>query len=273
MKKYKKGVGALESKYDLRTFSYIQTKANVKGGVRYSPEDIDDQDRVGICTSISMTMNAQKALGQPFSEDFQYLLQKKYIDENWNEGSSIFSALKVANKYGLLPKKLWTLTSDSDQKLSYSKYIKKLQAVTDKQIEELLKKTIKISGYAKVPVERDMLANAIDESKSGLLTRFVIGSEWWTNPVEPLRFPMKVISGHAVTTSNYNGNSFRIANSWGSDWADSGTAYYMLGDYPPTEAWIPYYSEVPPEIVEQQKSPLEKLKDILKEAIILTQEL
>ena len=127
-----------------------------------------------------------------YSADFQYLLQKKYIDGNWNEGSSARSALKVASKYGLLPEKYFKHKISRNQ--SYSKYIKKLQAITDEEIAGYLKKTIKIKGYASVPVTRDAMANAIDETNGGLLVRFALGNEWWTPPIEPLRPPKVYVS-------------------------------------------------------------------------------
>lgn len=266
--------GAESSQYDIRDFAYKPSGVPYKGGTRYTPEDIEDQHKVGICTAISFTQNARKALKTKFSADFQYLLQKKYIDGNWNEGSSLSSALKVGQKYGLLPEKHWTLTKESDRKLSYDKYIKKLQAVTDKDIEKLLKKAIKITAYAKVPVDRDFMAQAILESKAGILCRFALGKEWWTKPIEPLQPPTVVISGHAVTECNYAGSSFRIANTWGTDWADNGTAYRLQGQYKPTEAWAVYYADVPDAIqaqIDSRKEPRGTILDIIQGFIRLFQ--
>jgi len=247
--KFNKGFGANQSPKDLRTFSYKPTKANLKGGTRYEPIHIDDQHRVGICTAISMTMLASKHSGKKFSPDFQYLIQKKYIDGNWEEGSSIFSACKAAHKYGfVLQKDFDNFVSENDRKLTYSKYIKKLQKISDADIEKLLKKAVKIESYAKVPVTRDFLANAIDNNDAGILVRFELGNEWFREPIEPLRPPIKSLSGHAVIHTNYNGNSFRIANSWGADWADKGTAYHLLKDYAPTEAYAVFFEETPKEV-------------------------
>lgn len=257
----KYGTGALPSKTDLRDFTYVPDKANWKGGTRYEPEDIEDQSRVGICTAISLTQNARKATGVKYSADFQYLLQKKYIDLNWEEGSSARSALKVASKYGLLPEKYFKYKISRKQ--SYAKYIKQLQAIPQEDIDKLLKRCIKIKGYASVPVDRDMIANAIDESEAGLIVRFVLGSEWWTKPIEPLRPPKTVISGHLTIMSNYTGGSYRIANTWGDDWADKGTAYSLFKDYAPTEAWIVYYNETTKALEKQlsrKGSVLNKIK-------------
>jgi hypothetical protein len=275
-KKY--ATGAEESPYDVRTFAYVPSGVPVSGGARYTAKDIEDQHRVGICTAISTTQNARKALKKKFSADFQYLMQKKFRDQNWNEGSSLSSALWVAHKIGLLPEEHWTFTTEADRKLSYAKYIKKLQAVPEKEIERL--KTIaskyKILAYSKVPVDRDLMAQAINESASGLLTRYALGKEWWTDPVEPLRPPKTVISGHAVTDSNYNGTSFRVANTWGTDWADKGTAYRLQKDYAPTECWLPHYKIVPEVVQKQLDSRTElqgKILNALQEIIRLYQKL
>lgn len=262
--------GAEPSTRDLRDFKYQPDMAALtapqKGGERYAPEDIEDQHRVGICTAISLTQNARKALGIKFSADFQYLLQKKYIDKNWNEGSSGRSSLHVGYTYGLLPEEHWTFTTIEDRKLSYSKYIAKLKAVPQKEIDRLLEiaKAFKLAGYASVPVNRDLIAKAVDESRAGLIVRFVVGREWYTAPIEPLRRAITPISGHLITESNYDGNSGRVANTWGADWADKGTAYFNMLTNPPTEAWIPYYNDLPAPI-QKQKEELETLKgELLK---------
>ena len=235
----KYATGAFESKEDKRDFAYVPKYTKWQGGKRYSPKDIEDQQKVGICTAISLTQQARKATGTKYSADFQYLLQKKFIDKNWDEGSSLRSSVTVAYKYGLLPEKYFKFNISRNQ--PYSKYIKELQKITDVEIEALLKKCKKIREYRSVPVDRDLMANAIDNSEAGILVRFALGKEWWTAPIEPLRPPKVFVSGHAIIVSNYTGGSQRVANMWGTDWADKGTAYFLLKDYAPTEAWIVYY--------------------------------
>ena len=268
----KYSTGGDKSKYDARTFSYLPTTANNKGGTRYAPKFIDNQHRVGICTSISLTQNAHNATGVEYSPDFQYLIQKKYIDGNWTEGSSALSACKAAHKYGMVKyKDFKNFIDEDDRKLTYRQYIKKLQAISDEDIEKLLENAVKIEGYAKTPVNRNILANAINNNESGLLTRFVIGNEWYRKPYEPLLPAKNPISGHLVNLTNYVGNSFRIANSWGTDWADKGTAYFMLQDNTPTEAYAVFYKKIPKEVNKKETlnkvikiSQIMKLIDLLK---------
>lgn len=265
--------GADASPIDIRDFTYqpdMAAMSPVKGGERYKPEDIEDQYSVGICTAISLTMNARKATGVRFSADFQYLLQKKFYDKNWNEGSSARSALHTAYTYGFLPAEDWKHTTEEQRRLPYSKYIALLKAIPDEEIERLLAIAAKhkhLSGYAPVPIDRDKLASAVDESQAGLIVRFVIGNEWFRQPIEPLRKAKRPISGHLITYSNYDGNSYRVANSWGADWATDGTAYGSLLSYQPTEAWLPYYHTVPAYIEEKK----EKLHTLQGELITLLQ--
>ena len=269
---YKYATGAEESPKDIRTFSYIPSKTNVKGGKRYSPRDIEEQSKVGICTANSTIMHAQKATGKKYSADFQYLLQKK-LTGNWDEGSSLFIALKVTKNSGFLPLKHWKHTTQADRKLPYHEYIEKLKTIPEAEIERLLTLTEKpVKAYASVPTDRDSMANAIDESPAGILTRYPLGKEWWSKPIEPLRPPKEFISGHAVIDSNYDGNSFRIANGWGIDWNDKGTAYRLHTQYKPTEAWIVYYEQVPEHIEVQLAQRLElmgRIKNLLQKLIAL----
>jgi hypothetical protein len=247
--------GANKSPLDIRTFTYEGDKALPIGDAGESwanSKFIEDQHKVGICTAISITMKARKHFGIDFSDDFQYLLQKKFIDQNWNEGSSAFSACKAGNKYGFLPEKYWKHTTINDRKLSYSRYIEKLKAIPDEEIARLLKlsERYKVQAYAKVPLTTDALAYAIQQNGS-VLARFVIGSEWWTRPIEPLRKPRSTVSGHLVNITKRVGDSYRIANSWGTDWADGGTAYGLFRSYAPTEMWQVWFADVPKSIEEQ----------------------
>jgi hypothetical protein len=239
--------GALESVKDKRTVKAksltLATTPFVKGGVDYSKSEIENQHAVGICTAISFIQNMEKANSKKYSPDFQYLLQKKYYDFNWIEGSSILSALKVGKRYGLLPIEHFTHITVEDRKLGYQKYVAKLQAISEQEIQRLLTLCVdKIPGYASVDRNDDQeIAEAINESKAGVLCRYDVGKEWWTNPICPLRPPVQIISGHAVTNSSfdYSVAPFSVVtNTWGGDWAVSGSCKVNLNSYRPTEVWV-----------------------------------
>ena len=254
------GTGADHSAQDPRTFTHPVDAALpiINAGISYLPEDIEHQHIVGICTAISIVQNAQKALGKHFSPDFAYMLQKKYIDLNWDEGSSIFSALKVAKNYGFLARELFPITEE-DRKLPYAEYVAKLQAIPDAEVQRLIGLcTDKISAYAAVPIDRDSIVNAIQTSDAGILFRFDVGNEWWTRTdgviswntadINPLRPPANPVSGHAIIGSLIGNMDIELANTWGITWNKEGRGDTFFDVYKPTEAWIPYYTHVPPAI-------------------------
>ena len=280
----KPATGCNKSQYDIRTFSYpVKGYVSQSGGAKYLPEDIENQSKVGICTGISLTQNAKKALGKSWSADFQYLIQKLEYDKNWMEGSSILTALKVAKNVGLLPAEEWKWTTQNDRDMGYAWYIGKLQAIPQTEIDRLkiIAGNYKIKAYASVPITRDSMAEAIDNSKSGILTMKLLGNEWYTSTsgivtwakefIQPLRSPKTVIGGHAMTDTNYDGYSFRIANTWSKDWCDGGTAYYNLKNYAPLECWAIFYNDLPSEI-EKKLAERENIKgqilDLLQKIIV-----
>jgi hypothetical protein len=244
------GLGSLPSEKDYRTITHEGTLAGAirEGGYDYNSADIENQRRVGICTAAAMVMNAQKVTGKKFSIDFQYLLQKKFVDQNWLEGSSIFSSMKVGKNYGFLPAELFTYVSESDRDLPYADYIAKLAAIPDTEITRLLSLcTNKLAGYAQVDVsDASYVQKAILDSKAGIVSRFVVGSNWWTpswNPadIDPLTAPSVVVSGHAINDVKFVDDAFFLANSWSSLWNRNGVGTTHYANYRPTEAWIPYY--------------------------------
>jgi hypothetical protein len=268
MKKIKFGFGANESLKDSRTVQHDEialiSEPLISGGIDYSASDIENQHQVGICTAISLVQNRQKKNGKKYSPDFQYLMQKRIFDKNWYEGSSIFSALKVAKNIGFLPIELFTYITEEDRSLPYSKYIKKLQAIPNAEIDRLAGvqdstgKFIgglcvdKIAGYAEVDVtDNQKIAKAINNSGVGILCRYVLGKEWYTGvdgsisylpkDIDPLRPPVVVISGHAIGMNkfNYTEESRQVLNNtWGNYWDREGCANIIWEAYKPTEGWI-----------------------------------
>ena len=256
-KHLKKAFGALPSPKDSRTVIHKLDMAvipPIKGGYDYLPTEILDQHSIGICVAISIVQNVQKINGKKYSPDFQYLLQKKFYDLNWDEGSAIINALKVGVKYGFLPANLWTITTEADRELPYAQYIAKLQQVTDVTIQNLLALCVdKIPGYASVDVSSSTsIASAIIESQAGILCRYSVGDEWYTDihgnitwdasklcPITP-RNP--ATGGHAINMEKYNYTVFLEqfqANTWGTEWCPtSGICYTNWNTYKPTEAWL-----------------------------------
>lgn len=248
--------GAHESSHDDRTFAHPTIPKGRYAGVKYEVEDIENQHKVGICTAISLIQMAEKVYGRKFSPEFQYLMQKK-LDGNMDEGSSIFTALKVAKSIGFLPAELFPL-SEQDRFNPYYVYAAKLADISDDEIERLKGLCInKIPAYAKIDVSTfDSIAQAITDSEAGILCRYDVGGEWWTpswlpKDINPLRAPKSPVSGHAIIGANISSIvvGSELANTWGTDWNNQGRGDAPFDTYKPTEAWIPYWNNVPKEIV------------------------
>ena len=245
-----------ESPKDSRTVKHEDTTTIttplVKGGYQYLPTDIENQFNVGICTAISMVQNQEKANGKKYSADFHYLMEKRQ-DGNWDEGSSLLTSCKVANKIGFLPVNLWTFTTDADREGTYANYIAKLQAIPEATVQSLIAQCVdKIPGYASVDItDSQAMAKAITDSKAGILCRYTVGNEWWTDiygnytfdpaRLNPIRPPQNPIDGHAIGMPyfDYTVNiSQSLCNTWGTEWNNQGVGYTYWINYRPTEAWV-----------------------------------
>ncbi len=248
-----------ESEKDSRTVHHsdyaMVGEPIVKAGNAYLPVDIENQHHVGICTAISIVQNVEKITGKKYSPDFQYLLQKKFYDYNWTEGSAILSGMKVAKKYGFLPIELFTYITENDRFLNYSDYILKLQAIPEDEITRLITLCVdEIPGYAAVDVSSaQSIARAIQDSQAGIICRYDVGREWYSDingnitweasKLNPLRrpTPQTFEGGHAITMSNIDYTTGAITflpNTWGIFWNNQGIAYTDWNFYRPTEAWL-----------------------------------
>lgn len=256
------GTGANISPIDPRTVVHHNlVMAGVpltKGGIPYAKSDIENQHTVGICTAISLVQNRQRANGKRYSPDFQYLLQKKYYDLNWDEGSSIFNAIRVGKNYGFLPTSEWHWTSEDDRTLPYSEYVALLKGIPDTEVKRLIDLCVdKIPGYASVDIsDTQKIARAISDSEAGILCMYRVGKEWYTpswftKDIDPLRHPQIVESGHAITMAGYDYTSNfmqRLINTWGTVWDMEGQATINYGNYRMQEAWtiLTFTPVIPP---------------------------
>jgi peptidoglycan hydrolase-like protein with peptidoglycan-binding domain len=263
------GTGAHPSPRDYRNLKHPKATMGyvpvLTGGIHYdTTKDIDNQRRVGICTAISLVQNAEKFTGKKYSPDFQYLLQKKYLDGNWDEGSSPFNAFKVGMKYGFLPLELFTYITEADRDLSYDQYIVKLQAIPDTEIPRLLTLCEKpLLGYAQVDVSSaENIARAILDSATGIICRYDVGHEWYSKPdgtiswktadIDPITPYAPPDGGHAIGASFFDFTVNKIIehpNTWGGSptstwptpWDMNGICTINWDKYKMTEAWVPHY--------------------------------
>lgn len=284
----KPSFGADISKKDKRTIKHndlsFAALPNMKGGYDYAPLEITNQHKVGICTAISLIQNANKSLDKKFSADFQYLLQKKFIDKNWEEGSSVFSAMKVGKNFGFLLESDFPYITEDDRELNYGAYITKLKAVSSSEITRLLTLCrYKLSGYAQVDIDPASISKAINSSKAGIICRYNANSDWYTaldgtiswetSDINPLRNSHKGESGHAIIWSKYDFStnlSITLANTWSMAWNRGGLGDTSFNTYPPTEVWVPYYNlteeqqqEIKDQIQSVQLTLIDKLKQLI----------
>lgn len=251
------GTGAEVSDNDPRTVIFNETafagEPLVKGGTPYFESDIEHQHLVGICTAISRVQLRQKQTGKKYSPEFQYLLQKKYYDGAWFEGSSILNSNKVAMRFGFLLAKDWTHTTEADRYLPYNEYEAKLRSIPQSEIDRLIKLCVDpIAGYAAVDIsDSQKIAKAINET-DGILCRYDCGLTWWTDikgrsswkekDISPLRKPKPATSGHAIISNQFDFSSGEImhelTNTWGVTWARKGSSDIDWNEYRMTEAFV-----------------------------------
>lgn len=235
-------------------------------------KNIYSQDNVGICTSASLITGLWEQTGTRYSEDFQYYLQKKYTDKNKTEGSSAFSAIKTAYKYGLLKKEIADKYFIRDEKENYQTYIKRLFDKFEAIESELLLQAEKVITAYSIFDEFDVLAikKGIDEGAL-IIARYVCGNTWFNkivngiwkscwrdgNDIEPIATPKNTpdfpVSGHLVCISHIRKDGVYIANTFGKEWTGDGHGNI---DYIPTELWKVYTkkTEIEKEILPVKKS-------------------
>lgn len=242
--------GANHSEQDPRTYRHEELtllgSPLTTGGITYLPEHIEHQHTVGICTAISMVQLRERATGKKYSPDFQYLLQKKFYDKNWDEGSAIFYACKVAKNYGFLPIELSPIT-EADRQGGYQQYINKLKLITDEEVNRLIGLCVdKIPAYASVNVsDPQSIAKAIIESEAGILCRYDVDENWYSpswlpKDIDPIKKPDIATSGHAIIASSFdytNDTRFVQPNTWGTNWCNEGQCHIVWDNYKMTEAW------------------------------------
>lgn len=276
--------GSYESKKDSRVITesvpfMTRLSANMATTLTEVGEDyknIYSQDGVGICTAASFINGVWNRIGKRYSEDFLYFLQKKYFDNveiNWTlwfEGSSPFTAIRAAYKFGLVPKEEVDRFFRRDPRENYSTYINRMTATFTPEIETiLLSKAEKvITGYTQIGTDTGSLAAHVQDKKAFIINRYVCGNSWYSkivngvnvwawsgngDQIEPISEPQNLsnfpVSGHMVCLTKVGSNR-KIANTFGPTWTIDGHAYV---GYAPTEAWKVYVGGSTPQVVVDNK--------------------
>lgn len=260
------GTGAFPSENDPRAYIHENSydKADIippTHSITYKPDEVKHQRKIGICTSESLIQLAEKHFGRKFSDDFQYLAQKKEYDRNWGEGSSLQSALWVAKNIGLLPQEKLARILDLYPEINYEEYVARLQSITNDEYLRLKNEAskYKIVGFARVDTSnKDSIAKAMIDSKVGLYTRYEVTTDWYTDiygfvtwafdKISPLRRKGTFLSGHAISATAYDFTSsekYGLTNTWGTEYGRQGYVEAINSITQMKEAWIVYWDKVP----------------------------
>lgn len=267
--------GANPSKKDSRDFKdgslSLTTPYPTAHTVDMDGVDVFHQGKIGICTAAALCSIIEWLYLQKtgkhvkLSVAFLYIVTKLYIDKNWEEGSSLRSALKAAYKYGVCLES----TFPTDITLSHQRFLS--QSIPENAWTEALEYTI--GGYISVPVDRSLIAAAM--YKYGpLYARMEVSDKWFTpswyeRDIAPL-VGGKTISGHAVALKSYDLISpfiMWLRNSWGITWFRKGDGYFLFKDYRPTEVWAVTLESVmhlSNPLDHQSDSLVKRLMDILR---------
>lgn len=248
------GLGAHKSKYDVRDHKDKELALGVPYPDKYiadlSQLEMRMQYQIGKCVAEASTKKSESLFLQRdksytnLSDDFLYLVTKRFVDFDTREGTAARSALKAAQKYGICPKSSFSVNLNEDSK--YSDYIK--TQIPDQAFKDA--QNYKIGRYFQVPMDSDFLKAAI--YKYGMIiARFDVDSNWWSptwvaKDVLPLRPPTGASTGHLTVIYGYDttikpGKTlFYMSNSWSKAWADQGNGNFYYEDYKPhlTEAWV-----------------------------------
>lgn len=227
-------------------------------GKPIKPGCILDQNRVGICTSISNVQGVYDKTGIRMSEDFQYLLQKKYFDGAWYEGSSVFNSLRASMKYGYLRKEIFDKYFVRDPNEDYATYSARLKQIADNEqlMTELLAQCeFLLLGYTQLENTYSAISTAVSDVDNVVICRFTCGWTWfyriindiryncWQGEsIEPIEEPKALdsfpITGHAILIPFIKDAVFKVGNTWSSAWCADGHASI---NYYPTEAYKMYF--------------------------------
>lgn len=243
--------GANPSKEDPRTINHIDLALAVAPPITHKKDYTGfphkHQKKVGICTAACVVCLAERFFGTAWrgSMEWLYKFGKILIDGNLEEGSSIFTMLKAAQKYGIPSESKFPSNCDR----TYAEFMADTN-ITQEMLDDAA--LHKIPGYAKVNVDPDSLMKAIYASPCGVATREAVGNELWTDvsgnvtwdkdKLSPWRETKVVVSGHAIGMTAYDATGdFKGTkrNTWGDQWCGDGDIEFYLKTRAPffTEAW------------------------------------
>lgn len=181
-----------------------------------------DSSCVGFATASALEALYKKNTGKEidFSEEMIYNIAREYdvfpgVD---HEGTTIRSALKVSNKFGICEEKFYP----------YDQHIKTVP------INGYLKNAsmYKVSRYYNLMIDERHIISEIKKAlgKSPVIAGFYVSDKFSYVESHGFVFPQmleKKDYGHAMTIVDYDNKlkRFKVRNSWGTGWGDNGYCY------------------------------------------------
>lgn len=277
----KPAFGANKSKNDYRTVTseQIRDKATILPQSykvdlqKPMTNDISAQGKIGMCTACAVRMASEEAFndGKRLSECWLYLMGKVLIEGELFEGSSAFTMLKAANKFGI-PEDIMEAEFPLYTTGNYEQFINSFKTRYGGKIPQRVFDNAakhKIPGYYKVALSPTALATEVYNGKT-LVFRLAVGDNtykdkwgnvsWKASDLLPLRAPKVFDGGHLMVINEYSGlNEFQklsgpnsFSNKWCEDQPDGYKGYFnfIFKTQKPyfTEAWA--ISEIPEKIKE-----------------------
>jgi C1A family cysteine protease len=220
---------SLPSSFDLeKSMSAIQNQGNLSDCVAFSV--------AGACFEhMEILSIAKKNFKSPeyFSQGFEQLSKlytywfARKLDgtTTLDEGTTIRSAIRASQLYGMCRDKTWTydeskvLTAPSDQALIEAQKHLLVDAFRIDHTSEAQIKTCLVQGY---PIAFGMSLGEIYMSEQVARTGIV----------PALRRGERIVGGHAQAIIGYDDSKgrYKIRNSWGVNWGDHGHAWVLYSE-------------------------------------------
>jgi C1A family cysteine protease len=195
-------------------------------------------DSIEIITAINEEETALKEGRTPkqipqLSRLFVYSMARTLNgDLNKDEGTYLRLCFEVLSKFGICEESDWPHDENS---VFLSPSIKAQRKAKSNKIHSYYR--ISASGESRL----DEIVSSL-RSKHPVVFGTLIDRDFQRNPVSPAKPPKNHIGGHAMIVVGYIDGKFKIKNSWGPGWCESGYCMmepeYLAWDGT-TDLWVP----------------------------------
>jgi C1A family cysteine protease len=200
-----------------------------------SSVQIIDQGHLGSCVwnAIAQAVrisHVKAGVSQPklLSRLFGYYFSRAYHHQtNEDSGTFIRYGFSVLNKFGFCPEELWTY-SDGPDKFRKMPGWQAIQGAYDQRSPTTYQRIYDDGDARLLAIKQAIAAGYAVVFGTDVSVDFCNGTLASDGEKPPIG--KSIAGGHAMCVVGYNGNLFRVANSWGSDFGDRGFVNFT-GDY------------------------------------------